>query len=51
MSEQTNRAMEERMATSQELAVREKRELAGRDERTVPGRLYVPYADIYETAQ
>ena len=40
---------EERMAPSQELAVREKRELAGRDERTVPGRFYVPYADIYET--
>jgi HSP20 family molecular chaperone IbpA len=40
---------EERMAPSQELAVREKRELAGRDERTAPGRLYVPYADIYET--
>jgi HSP20 family protein len=40
---------EERTAPSQELAVREKRELAGRDERTVPGRLYVPYADIYET--
>jgi HSP20 family protein len=40
---------EERMAPSQELAVREKRELVGRDEKTVPGRFYVPYADIYET--
>ena len=40
---------EERMTPSQELAVREKRELVGRDERTVPGRFYVPYADIYET--
>ena len=40
---------EERRAPSQELAVREKRELVSRDERTVPGRLYVPYADIYET--
>ena len=40
---------EERMAPSQELAVREKRELVSRDEKTVPGRLYVPYADIYET--
>ena len=37
------------MAPSQELAVREKRELVGKDEKTVPGRFYVPYADIYET--
>jgi HSP20 family protein len=43
------RMAEERMAPSQELAVREKRELVSRDEKTVPGRLYVPYADIYET--
>jgi HSP20 family molecular chaperone IbpA len=41
--------MEDTMAQSQELAVREKRELVGRDEKTVPGRFYVPYADIYET--
>ena len=40
---------EERMAPSQELAVREKRELVGKDEKTVPGRFYVPYSDIYET--
>ena len=40
---------EERTAPSQELALREKRELVGRDEKTVPGRFYVPYADIYET--
>ena len=37
------------MTPSQELAVREKKELVGRDEKTVPGRFYVPYADIYET--
>ena len=37
------------MATSQEVAVREKRELTSKEERTVPGRFYVPYADIYET--
>jgi HSP20 family molecular chaperone IbpA len=43
------RMAEERTAPSQELAVREKRELVGRDEKTVPGRFYVPYADIYET--
>jgi HSP20 family protein len=41
--------MEDTMAPSQELAVREKRELVGKDEKTVPGRFYVPYADIYET--
>ena len=37
------------MATAQELAVREKKELITKDEKTVPGRYYVPYADIYET--
>lgn len=37
------------MATAQELAVREKQELASKDEETVPGRYYVPFADIYET--
>jgi HSP20 family protein len=41
--------MEDTMAPSQELAVREKRELVGKDEKTVPGRFYVPYADIHET--
>ena len=33
----------------QELAVREKREVAAKEERTVPGRLYVPTTDVYET--
>jgi len=37
------------MATAQELAVRDKKELITKDEKTVPGRYYVPYADIYET--
>jgi len=37
------------MASSQELAVREKRELEAKSEKTVPGRFYVPCADIYET--
>src|ERR1700755_105761 len=37
------------MATPQELAVRDKKELVTKDEKTVPGRYYVPYADIYET--
>jgi HSP20 family protein len=43
------RMAEERTAPSQELALREKRELVSKDEKTVPGRFYVPYADIYET--
>ena len=37
------------MATAQELAVRYKKELVSKDEKTVPGRYYVPFADIYET--
>jgi HSP20 family protein len=37
------------MSDSQELAVREKQELAKKEEQTVPGRFYVPTADIFET--
>ena len=37
------------MSGSQELAVREKQELAKREERTIPGRTFVPVADIFET--
>ena len=37
------------MSGSQELAVREKKELTAKEEKTVPGRFYIPYADIYET--
>jgi len=37
------------MAEKQELAVRDKKELVSKEEKTVPGRHYVPYADIYET--
>ena len=37
------------MADSKEMAVREKKELAAKEEKTVPGRYYIPYADIYET--
>ena len=37
------------MSGTQEVALREKKELAGKEEKTVPGRYYVPYADIYET--
>ncbi len=35
-------------ATSQELAVREKKELAG-EEKTIPVRFFVPSTDVYET--
>ncbi len=37
------------MSGSQELAVREKQELANKEEKTVPGRYFVPSADIFET--
>jgi hypothetical protein len=37
------------MADKQELSVREKKELVAKEEKTIPGRHYVPYADIYET--
>jgi HSP20 family molecular chaperone IbpA len=39
------------MSGSQELAVREKQELASKDEKTIPGRYFVPAADIFETDQ
>ncbi len=37
------------MAEDKEIAVREKKELAAKAEKTVPGRYFVPPADIYET--
>jgi len=37
------------MAETHEIAVRDKKELVGKQEKTIPGRFYVPYADIYET--
>src|SRR3984885_2282207 len=37
------------MSASQELSVRDKKELLSKDEKTVPGRYYIPYADIHET--
>jgi HSP20 family molecular chaperone IbpA len=37
------------MASRQELQVQKKRELEQKDEPTVPARLFVPAADIYET--
>jgi HSP20 family protein len=49
MNGQTDRETEDTMASAQELAVRDKKELVTKEEKTVPGRYYVPYADIYET--
>ena len=37
------------MASKQELQVQQKRELERKEESTVPTRLYLPTADIYET--
>ena len=37
------------MAEKQELSVREKKEMVAKEEKTVPGRYYVPSADIHET--
>ena len=37
------------MAERQELQVQQKREHESRDEATVPARVFVPMADIYET--
>jgi HSP20 family molecular chaperone IbpA len=49
MSGNTNRGTEDTMAASQELSVRDKKELVNKEEKTVPGRYYIPYADIHET--
>jgi len=37
------------MAQGKEMAVREKKEVAAKEEKTIPGRYFVPAADIYET--
>ena len=38
------------MAAAQELQVQKKRELEKKEETTVPARVFLPNADIYETA-
>jgi HSP20 family protein len=38
------------MASKQELQVQQKRELEKKEETTAPARVFVPTADIYETA-
>ena len=37
------------MASRQELQVQKKREQEGREEGTIPARVFLPNADIYET--
>ena len=37
------------MASKQELQVQQKRELEKKEETTVPARIFLPTADIYET--
>jgi len=39
------------MATGQELQVQQKRELEKKEEATVPARVFLPTADIYETPE
>jgi HSP20 family protein len=39
------------MAKPQTLEVQQKKELVSKEEKTVPGRYFVPPADIYETAE
>ena len=39
------------MAAKQEIQVQKKRELEAKEESTIPARVFVPEADIYETAE
>jgi HSP20 family protein len=39
------------MSGSQELTVRDKQELAQQEEKTIPGRYFLPAADIFETEE
>jgi HSP20 family protein len=39
------------MAEKKELEVREKKELVSKEEKTIPGRYFIPSADIYETEE
>ena len=49
MAAQPKAKRDKTMAEKQELSVREKKELTAKEEKTIPGRYYIPYADIYET--
>jgi HSP20 family molecular chaperone IbpA len=48
MTKESNRK-DATMAEKQEMTVREKKEMVGKEEKTIPGRYYIPPADIYET--
>ena len=37
------------MASAQELQVQKKREMENKEETTIPARVFLPNADIYET--
>jgi HSP20 family protein len=39
------------MSGAQEMAIREKQELANKEEKIIPGRYFVPPADIFETEE
>jgi HSP20 family molecular chaperone IbpA len=39
------------MASKQELQVQQKRELENKEDATVPARIFLPTADIYETKE
>jgi len=39
------------MAENKELEVRQKKELVAKEEKTIPGRYFIPSADIYETEE
>jgi HSP20 family protein len=51
MSGTSDREKGKTMAEKQEMAVRDKKELVSKEEKTVPGRYFLPYADIYETEE
>jgi HSP20 family protein len=39
------------MGEGKELEVREKKEVTAKEEKTIPGRYFIPYADICETEE
>jgi len=50
MAKQANKK-DAAMADSKEMTVHEKKEVAAKEEKTIPGRYFVPPADIYETEE
>jgi HSP20 family molecular chaperone IbpA len=45
----STREQEQAMASKQELQIQQKRELEKKEESTIPARVFLPTADIYET--